>query len=382
MAAAATALLSAAARRCSRSASTIGRRAVTDSHSLTIDGYSASRKIPNQWFTRSQPFEAVGHRWRIRYHPNVAGWIDGHISLYLELEVDSFYGVYRITDPVDFKFTLLNHAGNPVHSRGVEAHVFCEQSRRNGFEEFIKWDDLARSGCLRDDSFTVRCDITVFEDWAEDDSGGGSAAASPAVPAVARVVVPPSDLREHMYNLLWKKQGADIVIDVAGESFDVHGWILVARSPAVFEAELLAATATKEKLPSGTTRRRMEIKGVEPKVFKAMLHFMYTDALPGMEEEEVVGMAQDLLVAADRFEIERLKLMCEEMLCKRIDVDTVAVTLAVAEEHGCHALKAACLQFVARPGNMKAVMETEGFEKVKDRCLPLMLDVIIKKQLA
>ncbi|CAN6361289.1 unnamed protein product [Urochloa humidicola] len=197
MAAAATALLSAAARRCSRSASTIGRRAVTDSHSLTIDGYSASRKIPNQWFTRSQPFDAVGHRWRIRYHPNVAGWIDGHISLYLELEVDSFYGVYRITDPVDFKFTLLNHAGNPVHSRGVEAHVFCEQSR-NGFEEFIKWDDLARSGCLRDDSFTVRCDITVFEDWAEDDSGGGSATAALAVPAVARVVVPPSDLREHI----------------------------------------------------------------------------------------------------------------------------------------------------------------------------------------
>ncbi|CAN6338581.1 unnamed protein product [Urochloa humidicola] len=390
MAAAATAMLSAAARRCARSASTIGRRAVTDSHSLTIDGYTTSRKIPSHWFSRSHPFDAVGHRWRIRYHPNAPGWVDGHISLYLELEVDSFYGVYRITDPVDFKFTLLDHAGNPVHSRGVEAHVFCDESRGNGFEEFIRWKDLARFGCLKDDRFTVRCDITVFEDWiaGDDDGGGGtdiaSGGAPAAVAAAARVVVPPSDLREDLYNLLWKKQGTDVMIHVGGESFDAHEWLLMARAPAIFEAEHLASAATKEKVPGGGARRRMEIRGVEPRVFKAMLHYMYTDALPEMEvEEEVeVAMAQGLLAAADRFKIERLKLMCEERLCRRIGVDTVAVSLAVAEDHGCHALKAACLEFVACPGNMKAVMETEGFEKVKDKCLPLMLDVIIRKQLA
>ncbi|XP_034586748.1 BTB/POZ and MATH domain-containing protein 1 [Setaria viridis] len=323
------------------------------------------------------PFEAVGHRWRIKYHPNVAEswWRDGHISLYLELEVDSFYGVYRITDPVDFKFTLLDQAGNPVYSRGVEAHVFSNASRLNGFKEFIKWKDLAMSGCLKDDTFTVRCDITVFEDWTEeggDGTGGGDAAAP-----VARVVVPPSDLREHLNKLLWKKQGTDVMINVAGETFEAHGWLLMARSPA-FEAELLDATATKEKLPGGA-RRRMEIKGVEPKVFKEMLHFMYTDALPEMEEEEVVAMAQGLLAAAHRFKLERLKLMCEEMLCKRIDVNTVVGTLAVAEENGCHALKAACLEFIAHPENMKAVMETEGFQKIKGNCLALMLDVVMKQ---
>ncbi|OEL37997.1 BTB/POZ and MATH domain-containing protein 4, partial [Dichanthelium oligosanthes] len=291
---AATALLSAAARRCSRSASTIGRREVTDCHSLTIDGYATSRKIPKSWFSRSQPFDAVGHRWRIRYHSNGVCWWDGHISLYLELEVDSFYGVYRITDPVDFKFTLLDQAGNPVYSRGIEAHVFCDASRLNGFREFIKWTDLANSGCLKDDAFTVRCDITVFEDWTgRDDTGSGDdAAAAPA----ARVIVPPSNLQEHLYNLLWKKQGTDVTIDVAGETFDAHGWLLMARSP-VFEAELLTVTATKEKLP-GSARRRMEIKDMEPKVFKAMLHFMYTDALPEMEEQEAVAMAQGLVAAA------------------------------------------------------------------------------------
>ncbi|KAF8776577.1 hypothetical protein HU200_003296 [Digitaria exilis] len=378
------AMLSAAARRFSRSASTIGRREVTDSHILTIDGYAASRKIPRNWWSRSPPFEAVDHRWTIKYFPNVASCcFEGHISFFLELEVDSFYGVHRITDPVDFKFSLLDRAGNAAHSRGVEGHVFSEATKVYGVREFMAWKDLAKSGCVKDDAFTVICDITVSQDWTkvddEDDTGGGGGGAE--TPAAPRVVVPPSNLREHMNDLLWKKQGADVTIHVGEESFDAHGWLLMARSP-VFEAELLATPASKEKLPGGV-RRRVEIKGVDPKVFKAMLHFMYTDALPEtMEEEEdetVVAMAQGLLAAANRFKLERLKVVCEEILCRHIDVSSVAVTLAVAEENGCHALKAACLEFIARPGNMKKVMETEGFEKTKDSCLAGMLDVAMKQ---
>nr|CAB3466156.1 unnamed protein product [Digitaria exilis] len=272
--------------------------------------------------------------------------------------------------------------GSPT-PRGVEGHVFSEATKVYGIREFMAWKDLARSGCVKDDAFTVRCDITVFQDWTkvDDDTSGGGA----ATPATPRVVVPPSNLREHMNDLLWKKKGADVTIHVGEESFDAHGWLLMARSP-VFEAELIAAPASKEKL-SGGVGRRVEIKGVEPKVFKAMLHFMYTDALPEtMEEEEeeeeeetVVAMAQGLLAAANRFKLERLKVMCEEILCRHIDVSSVAVTLAVAEENGCHALKAACLEFIARPGNMKKVMETEGFEKTKDSCLAAMLDVAMKQ---
>ncbi|OEL37998.1 BTB/POZ and MATH domain-containing protein 1 [Dichanthelium oligosanthes] len=252
----------------------------------------------------------------------------------------------------------------------MEAHVFSRESRCKGFEHFMKWRDLERSGCLKDDRFTVRCDITTSFKWIETESTDGGGAAAPA-----RVVVPPSNLHEHLNDLMWKKQGTDVVIDVAGETFDAHGWLLAARSP-VFEAELL--TATKEKAAGGA-RRRMEIKDMEPEVFEAMLHFVYTDVLPDMVEYKTVPMAQGLLAAAHRYKLERLKLMCEEMLCKRIDVNTVAANLAAAEEHGCHALKAACLEFIARPGNMKAVMETEGFEKNKDSCLAVMMEHVMKK---
>ncbi|GJN34793.1 hypothetical protein PR202_gb23489 [Eleusine coracana subsp. coracana] len=58
---------------------------------------------------------------------------------------------------------------------------------------------------------------------------------------------------------------------------------------AFFEAELV--TAAKEKTPGGSVRRHVEVQGMDPKVFKAMLHFIYTDTLLEMEEDEAVEMA-------------------------------------------------------------------------------------------
>ena len=43
-------------------------------------------------------------------------------------------------------------------------------------------------------------------------------------------------------------------------------------------------------------------------------------------------MAQHLLVAADRFELERLRRICERRLCETLDVETVAATLTLAEQ--------------------------------------------------
>jgi hypothetical protein len=44
-------------------------------------------------------------------------------------------------------------------------------------------------------------------------------------------------------------------------------------------------------------------------------------------------MAQHLLVAADRFELERLRRICERRLCETVDVETVATTLTLAEQN-------------------------------------------------
>ncbi|KAF8667625.1 hypothetical protein HU200_052830 [Digitaria exilis] len=385
------AMLSAAARRVSRSASTIITREVTGHHNLTISGFTPSRKMPTDWTASSQAFEAAGHGWRITYYPNGNSWSE-HVSLYLEPVHGDGRQKVSDTDPVEFAFTLLDPSGNPVphlasaSSKGVT--YFDGDSMTKGFQKFISWSDLESSGCLKDDSFTVRCDITVIKNWTEtntntNNNSGNGAAVAGAAPAAAppRVVVPPSDLHKDLMNLLWKKQGADVVMEVGGETYEAHGWLLAARSPA-FEAELLAAA--KEKVAGGVVRRRMEVQGVEPKVFEAMLRFVYTDALPAEVAEEegrdaAVAMAQGLLAAAQRFKLGRLKTMCEEMLCQRIDMDTVADTLVVAEQHGCRGLLAACVEFLARPGNLKKVMETQGYEKMKASCHSVVLELFLKQ---
>ncbi|RLN27467.1 BTB/POZ and MATH domain-containing protein 2-like [Panicum miliaceum] len=51
----------------------------------------------------------------------------------------------------------------------------------------------------------------------------------------------------------------------------------------------------------------MRIEDMEPAVFKMLLHFIYTDSPPGSFEGYNTATAQDLMVAADRYGMERLK---------------------------------------------------------------------------
>ncbi|WVZ50350.1 hypothetical protein U9M48_001609 [Paspalum notatum var. saurae] len=71
---------------------------------------------------------------------------------------------------------------------------------------------------------------------------------------------------------------------------------------------------------------------MEATVFKALLHFVYTDSLPEIDEGvEAMVMSQHLLVAADRYGLERLKLICEDSLCNYIDTGSVGTILTLAE---------------------------------------------------
>jgi len=78
------------------------------------------------------------------------------------------------------------------------------------------------------------------------------------------------------------------------------------------------------------------------------------------EQDRIVAM-QHLLVAADRYGLDRLRLMCEEKLCSWLDVQSVATTLALAEQHQCVQLRDVCLRFIDCRGVLGAVMGTEGF---------------------
>jgi speckle-type POZ protein len=123
---------------------------------------------------------------------------------------------------------------------------------------------------------------------------------------------------------------------------------------------------------------------MESKVFKLLLTFIYDDSWPHMKEEKTEDNAdadvmwQQLLVAADRYGLERLKLMCETMLCRYINATTVAAILALAEEHHCRELKEDCLDFLDSPAHLQDVMAAGGLEQLRSSCPSVLIDRIAK----
>jgi speckle-type POZ protein len=212
----------------------------------------------------------------------------------------------------------------------------------------------------------VRCDIAIANELRTEELALAEA------PTTTFVSVPPSDLHGHLGALLETEKGADVVFEVSGETFKAHRCVLAARSP-VFSAELFGQMKESDGA-AGVVR----IDDMEAHVFKALLFFIYTDSLPEMSKEDEAAMSQHLLVAADRYGLERLKLICEHKLCGCIEATTLATILALAEQHHCHGLKKACFSFLSSPANLAAVLASDGFEHLNTSCPSVIKELIAK----
>ncbi|CAM0958133.1 unnamed protein product [Alopecurus aequalis] len=325
------------------------------SYVIKIDRYSSIKgRIKHGDHVNSIPFSVGGHNWFVKLYPNgcpTERFLARSFSVFLVLDsaVAKAKGVKATV-----RFSLLDKDGEPVasHSRTTSEYIFTRRGKDWGFGDFIKQVDLEKSVHLRDDSFSIRCDVAVVKHI---DKGN------------TFVAIPPSNLHQHLGDLLKSTDGADVTFRVGGESFLAHRSVLAARS-SVFRAELLGAMKENAGSP-------IEISDMESGVFRSLLHFIYTDSLPTRPETTDGGdahidgvIAGHLLVAADRYNIERLKLICEDRLCSLIDSDIVATTLAIAEQHNFHRIKQSCFEFLSSHSNLKAMMASDGYEHLKNSC--------------
>ncbi|XP_044432325.1 BTB/POZ and MATH domain-containing protein 1-like [Triticum aestivum] len=182
----------------------------------------------------------------------------------------------------------------------------------------VSSQELEASAYLKDDSFTVECTLSVL---------------NIAQPADLSSSVPDS-LGQHLAELLQSGMEADVEFVVAGQSFLAHKDIVAARSPvfmAAFFGQMREANS-----------RTVVIEDMEAAAFEAMMHFIYTDTVPELDsqDEAATTMAQHLLVAGDRYGMDRLKLLCENKLFSCITAENARTTLALAEQHNCRRLRA------------------------------------------
>ncbi|GJM84606.1 hypothetical protein PR202_ga00291 [Eleusine coracana subsp. coracana] len=170
---------------------------VTGHHLLDIEGYSVTKELlPCGKCMDSHRFKFGGRLWYISYYPNGRNPVYADfISIYLKL----VEGIIDKPMKAVVTYNLLDQAGKPVPSHILTTGV-CEYSTQGfGFQRFIKREFLENSDHIKNDCFTIRCDITIKKLQAEERT---------ALPP--SVDVPPSDLHQHLGNLLVTKEGADV----------------------------------------------------------------------------------------------------------------------------------------------------------------------------
>lgn len=222
---------------------------------------------------------------------------------------------------------------------------------------------LETSNFLKDDCLKIHCTVGVVVSAID-------------CSRLHSIKVPESDIGAHFGMLLENEECSDITFTVHGEKIHAHKLVLAARSP-VFESEFFDSLEEDN--------REIVVTDMEPKVFKALLHFIYKDTLVEDEELSVSSsscmstisdtLVAKLLAAADKYNLPRLRLMCESVLCKDISVNSVAKILALADHYHAMDLKSVCLKFAAE--NLVAVMRSDGFEYLKEHC-PLLQSELLK----
>lgn len=407
-------------------------------HEHTISGYSLLKGIGDGEPIASDRFMVGGHEWVLLFYPDgkrsmsdanapSAPQDDPYAALFVALigEGPRPLGVVQSGQGrvvrAFHRFTLVDQSGNGRHiTKGRQREqgavkISCarqDPQARNchGYRKFVRRSVLEASGSgyLVNDIVVIRYEIELVVT-----SGGALNKNAKLVPAASVNVPSYPTIGKQLISLLYDPDGNfDCTFDVEGEKFRAHKLILSSRS-SVFAAMLRTGAAMKEGRDGVVT-----LRDIKPDVFRLLLHFVYADEIPrggvedacgdgclqrgvslegddlamtvgddfngassmsksGRASDEValdVPMTQHLLVAADRFDLSRLRAMCEARLCDSVDVSTVANTLMLAELNHAQALKRACMGFIA--ANLSDVMSTEGYDAMNGSCPHLASEIL------
>ena len=288
---------------------------------------------------RSSIFSVGAHdKWFLRAHPTGVDQESAeYLSVYLVLLSSPKSPLWA-----KFEFCILNHEGEETgHLRSHRVFRFVPGSDW-GFKMFILRDFLLNNAdwLLPDDKLTLLCRVSVVQDSlsiSEEKRQPGKR-------------VPSCSLADDLGELWEDSRFTDCCLVVGGQEFQAHKAILACRSPAfraMFEQDI-----------EESRRKRIEIHDLEPQVFKAMLGFLYTGKAPNLH-----SMAHALLAAADKFGLERLKLLCEDALCRDLSVENAAQALVLADLHGAGQLKTQALAFVT--DHASEVSETSSWKTME-----------------
>ncbi|CAG5102326.1 Similar to spopla: Speckle-type POZ protein-like A (Danio rerio) [Cotesia congregata] len=159
------------------------------------------------------------------------------------------------------------------------------------------------------------------------------------------------------------KKKCDVAIKVGDKEFCAHKMILIARS-SVFEA--MFSHDMKENKENEVT-----IPDIDPEVFKKVLDYIYTDRV-----DDLISFAEKLLEAADKYQLQGLKDLCECSLSKTLTPGNAVKILILADRHYAKRLKEVAIDFITN--NWLKFKNTKEFKELEKADASLACSVLRK----
>ena len=229
---------------------------------------------------------------------------------------------------------------------GLQTYDVDEKIHSNSWgEDMIKLDEL-RSNCnlLPDGNLKLLCKLEVFGQ-AKIYSGSKESFNKTKINDECQ-----KQVINHLENLFTEKNLADLEINCDGEVFNCHHNILSARSPvfsAMFQVDMIENQSKK-----------VNIRDVNKEVFSEVLKFIYTGYVSS--EDSVKELARDILAAANKYQLDLLKKLCEAQLVSTLNASNCFDLLILGDLHEAANLKLAALDFVSI--NSAFLIETEVYK--------------------
>ena len=160
---------------------------------------------------------------------------------------------------------------------------------------------------------------------------------------------------------------SDVTISVRGQKrkFNAHKHVLAKKCKvfdAMFDHDMLE---NKKKL--------VNIKDVPYEAMEEMLRYIYSGRIFVMADSTRL----DLLKAADKYQIEDLKSLCEKGIADKLTTENALEVLVVAEQSNALILKQKTIEFIV--ANAKTITEKPNFNSLLPKLHPEIVCEIFRK---
>ncbi|MFH4974245.1 hypothetical protein AB6A40_000954 [Gnathostoma spinigerum] len=277
-----------------------------------------------------------------------------HVSLFLKMSSTSPTREVRIK--VEYRFYFLNENNLPLFSN-VNVGEFHAKPPKGGHSWGLR--NIPRQKVLNcilaDGSLFISCHIELIPDINHVRCCSTKEAVSATSVLVCREFV--------KRQISASEQGymSDCVLECNGQIIPVHKFVLSIHSK-VFQAMFSHENVQESK------EQRVEIKDADVEAVKMMLRYMYCGNVDVSPDPEGV------LILAERYQMDELKLLCEHKLISRVDKTNVPEMLDLADVYNCDHLKSVVIDTLR--ANRSFVLSSAAWQVLKSSNPKLVTDVM------